>query len=226
MVVIPAGSFTMGSPSTEEGREGNEGPRHLVTFRNAFAMGQHEVTFDQYDACVADGGCTAVKEDQGWGRGLRPVINVTYFNAVAYAEWLSRKTGHRYFLPSESEWEYAARAGTDTPWNTGEAIISEDGNFVNQFGRTVPVGGFPPNAFGLYDTHGNVGEWVKDCIDIGYFSVPVDGGAMMSPANCSNRAIRGGDYDDTAAQVRSARRMAGGQAGKGFAVGFRVARAL
>jgi formylglycine-generating enzyme required for sulfatase activity len=225
MTVVPAGSFTMGSPSTEEGRQANEGPRHLVTFRNAFAMGQHEVTFDQYDACVADDGCSTVKEDQGWGRGERPVINVTWAQAVAYVEWLSRKTGHRYFLPSEAEWEYAARAGMDTPWNTGDAIITEDGNFLNQFGRTVPVGGFPPNAFGLHDVHGNVSEWVKDCIDIGYFKVPTDGGAMMQ-SPCPQTAVRGGSFENTPTDVRSARRFAADPKSKGHAIGFRVARAL
>jgi len=224
MVVIPAGSFMMGSPPTEAGRTNNEGPRHIVTINRAFAIGQYEVTFDEYDACVAAQACLTVA-DGGWGRGRRPVINVNYTNAQRYVAYLSAITGMQYFLPSESEWEYAARAGSDTEWNTGSAIITDDANLLNAFGRTVPVGGYPPNAFGLYDTHGNVAELVQDCLDTGYVGAPNDGSAATA-GNCSaNRIVRGGGFTSEPNGARSASRaLAGNRAFN--SVGFRVARAL
>ena len=207
MVVVPTGSFMMGSGAAEEGRQGDEGPRHLVTVRNLFAIGKYEVTFDEWDACVAGGGCPAQPADQGWGRGKRPVMMVSWIDANRYVAWLTGKTGAQYFLPSEAEWEYAARAGTQTPWSTGTAIISDDANILNQFARTVPVGGFPANAWGLHDVHGNVAEWVRDCYDIGYFGMPTDGGAQITPG-CRERGVRGGSMIQSALppDVRSARR--------------------
>lgn len=215
----------MGSTAAENGRAGDEGPYHMVTIGNRFAIGTFEVTFDEYLACVDDRGCPARPADQGWGMGRRPVINVTFAEAAQYAEWLSEKTGQRYFLPSEAEWEYAARAGSSTPWNTGNAIISDDANIINVIGRTVPVGGFPANAFGLHDMHGNVIEWVRDCHDVGYFGVPTDGGAMVSPM-CEKRVMRGGHFQSTPAEARSAARLPGPPQARGFGTGFRVARAL
>ena len=166
MVVIPSGSFTMGSPADEVGRSLAEGPRHSVALVNSFAIGRYEVTFEEYDACVADGGCTHQANDQGWGRRRRPVVDVSWDDAQAYVLWLSKKTGHRYALPSEAEWEYAARAGTSTPWHTGVAILIDDANILNAFGKTVNVGGYPPYGFGLHDMHGNVEEWTLDCMVI------------------------------------------------------------
>ena len=224
VVVVPHGSFTMGSNAAEEEREGNEGPAHRVTFANAFAIGQTEVTFEQYDVCVGEGACAKVA-DGGWGRGKRPVVNVTWSDARAYAAWLGEKTGQRYFLPSEAEWEYAARAGTKTPWNTGSAIVSDDANILNAFKQTVPVGGFPANAFGLKDVHGNVWEWVLDCAEIGYFGVPDNGGAGTSD-NCKARVARGGAFNSPPKDVRSARRLGLDPATSSNATGFRVARAL
>jgi formylglycine-generating enzyme required for sulfatase activity len=224
MVVLPAGSFMMGSISAEEGRDADEGPVRQVTFARPFAMGRYEVTWDEYAACVADGGC-ARPQPTGWGEGRRPVSNVSWFDARGYADWLSRRTGERYFLPSEAEWEYAARAGTTTPWNTGEAIITDDANILNQFRQAVPVGGFPPNAFGLYDMHGNVGERTLDCYDVGYFGTPIDGSANVTP-NCQRRVIRGGGYAAEPRHVRSAYRNALPPDYVGAGTGFRVARAL
>jgi formylglycine-generating enzyme required for sulfatase activity len=124
MAVIPAGSFLMGSPSSEEGRASDEGPQHIVTIRRLFAIGVYAVTFDEYDAfCAATG--RNKPEDQGWGRGSRPVINVSWYGAVAYCEWLSQETGHTYRLPSEAEWEYACRAGSATPFHFGETITTD-----------------------------------------------------------------------------------------------------
>lgn len=223
MVVVPPGSFMMGSAPTEEGRSANEGPLHRVTFKRAFAVGKHEVTFDEWNACVDDGGCAYKPGDQGWGQGRRPVIAVDFYDAQRYVGWLSRKTGHKYFLPSESEWEYAARAGTETPWNTGDAIITDDANFLNQFKKTVPVESYPPNAFGLFDTHGNVWEWVQDCLDTGYHGVPTDGSAMI--ASPCRHIVRGGALDKEPRLLRSAMRhdLANIRA---VNVGFRVTRAL
>ena len=151
----------------------------------AFALGQTAVTFDQWDACVADGGCTLSPGDGGWGRGDRPVINVSWDDAKEYVTWLSYRTGRQYRLPSESEWEweYATRAGTTDRFNTGDCISTELANFNGPGfaqgctlgvlrARTLPVGSFAPNAFGLYDTHGNVWEWVQDCWNENYVGAP------------------------------------------------------
>lgn len=225
MVVLPAGRFFMGSPSEEEGRGSNEGPRHPVTFAHPFAVGRHEVTFEQYDACVAAKGCPQRAGDSGWGRGRRPVIGVNFEDAYHYVTWLSEKTGQRYHLLSEAEWEYAARAGTETPWHTGEAIISDDANILGIFGRTVPVGSFPPNAFGLYDMHGNVSEWVLDCLDTGYFGVPTDGSAYRLP-QCTMAVSRGGSYPSEPDNARSAARRVNQPQQRYGDLGFRVARSL
>lgn len=225
MVVLPAGSFTMGSPSTEAGRGNEEGPTRLVTFAHPFAMGASEVTFAEWDACVADGGCASKLNDQGWGRGARPAIAATFADAQQYAAWLSRKTGQAYFIPTEAEWEYAARAGTTTPWNTGPAILAEDANLLNQVGRTVPVKSFPPNGFGLFDVHGNASEWTLDCVDTGYFGAPKDGSPVTS-GDCSKRVGRGGSFLSLPADARSAKRDFSNVYTKASAMGFRVARAL
>jgi formylglycine-generating enzyme required for sulfatase activity len=225
MVVVPAGTLTMGSPVAEEGRNKDEGPRHSVTFSAPFAIARSEVTFDQWNACVAAAGCKTRPGDQGWGQGDRPVVDVSWLDAMAYAEWLSQSTGQRYFLPTESEWEYAARAGTDTPWSTGDAIVTDDANMLGAFGRTAPVAGFPPNAFGLYDMHGNVAEWVQDCHDMGYFGTPPTGAAAWKP-DCPLRVQRGGSWADEPAQLRSAARKGVAAWSRSPTVGFRVTRAL
>ncbi len=226
MVVIPAGGFTMGSPAEEAGREADEGPRHPVALVNAFAIGRYEVTFAEYDACVADGACTHVANDQGWGRGRRPVVDVSWNDAQAYVAWLSGKTGQRYTLPSEAEWEYAARAGADTPWQTGRAILTDDANILNAFGRTVNVGGYPPNRFGLNDVHGNVDEWTLDCADTGYIGAPNDGSAATGGRCAEARLVRGGNFQDEPARVRFAARAGLSQTTRHPGIGFRVARAL
>ncbi len=224
MVVIPAGTGLIGSSAEEDGRRANEGPRHSVTFAAPFAVGRYEVTFAEYDACVVAGGCTYRPSDQGWGRGRRPVIDVNWNDAQHYVAWLSTKTQQRYHLLSESEWEYAARAGTSTPWNTGSAIVTDDANFLDAFKQTVPVGGFPANAFGLHDMHGNVFEWVSDCIEVGYFGAPTNGNALNS-AGCA-RVLRGGSFKDQPRNLRSAFRTYGQAFSRGSYVGFRVARSL
>ena len=174
LVVVPSGSFDMGSPSWEKGRSDDEGPVHRVTFEEPFAAGVYEVTFREWDACHRAGGCSHDPGDRGWGRGDRPVINVSWSDAKEYVRWLSGRTGEEYRLLSESEWEHAARAGTTGPFHFGTTISPDQANYDGRYTygtgrkgryreRTVPVGSFSPNAFGLHDVHGNVREWVEDC---------------------------------------------------------------
>ena len=240
MVVVPAGSFTMGSPPSEEGRYDGEGPRHRVRIPEPFAVGKYEVTFGEWDACVSDGGCGGHNpKDHGWGRNKRPVINVSWYDAQSYAGWLSRKTGKGYRLLSESEWEYAARAGTTGPFHTGGTISTDQANYagilVYGSGRkgvyrrkTVPVGSFAPNGFGLHDMHGNVWEWVEDCVNRSYAGAPADGSAWIS-GNCLFHGLRGGSWNNEPRNLRSADRhwnAAGLRHYFSGSVGFRVARTL
>lgn len=152
--------------------------------------------------------------------------DITWGEAQRYVEWLSKKTGQPYFLPSESEWEYAARAGTTTPWNTGDAIVADDENILNVFKRVVPVGSFPPNGFGLHDTHGNVLEWTQDCSSDGYFGR--DGtGKPFRKAGCRSFILRGGYFASEPLRARSAFRLRGIYLGTpSLRAGLRVARAL
>ena len=226
MVVIPAGEFRMGSSAAEEGRSDNEGPQHRVTLRS-FALGVTEVTFDEWDACVRGGGCGGNRrpDDEGWGRGARPVINVNWEDAQAYVSWLSGATGAAYRLPSESEWEYAARAGTTTPFHTGATISTDQANYHGN-GETTPVGTFAPNAFGLYDVLGNVSEWVEDCWHDSYRGAPNDGPAWAVGGDCGRRVLRGGSWGDMPMDLRSAERSRLTSELRSRAVGYRVARTL
>ena len=245
MVVLPAGSFMMGSASTEPGHEANEAPLHEVTFARPFAIGKYEVTFDEWDACVADGSCTAV-DDEGWGRGRRPALYVNFEMAAGYARWLSDRTGQQYRLPSEAQWEYAARGGTTTPWFWGDESTRacEFGNVGDDALRevrpdwplhdcndgyartTAPVGSFKPNGFGLYDVAGNAWEWVEDCYNPGYEGAPDDGSAWLS-GDCVRRVVRGGGWYNKPETVRPALRYAGDDPTRqNNTLGFRVARTL
>ena len=241
MVVAPAGTFTMGSAGTEDGHWSGEGPRHPVTVAEPFAIGVHEVTFAEWDACVAAGGCTHEPWDWDWGRGRRPVMDITWTQTRTYVDWLSAETGQSYRLPSEAEWEYAARAGTQTPFHFGATISTDQANFdgikppygdgatgVNR-GRTVEVGSFPANAFGLHDVHGNVAEWVQDCgsdLNSRYDNAPADGSAVEI-AGCSEHVARGGGWWDEAGNLRSARRGLWNEAAwYNWDLGFRVARSV
>ena len=233
MVLIPAGEFTMGSPGTELLR-GFEA-QHRVTIPS-FALGKYEVTFAQWDACVADGGCQGpAAQDEGWGRETRPVIGVTWDMAKSYAEWLSRKTGKSYRLPSEGEWEYAARAGTTTAFSFGTTITTDEANYNGETGyadgvpglnrrQTLPVGSFPANAFGLHDMHGNVGEWVEDCWHDGYADdAPANAAPYLVP-DCGEHVFRGGSWEDPPAQLRAAARAGTRRDEQSSSRGFRVAR--
>jgi len=226
MVVVPAGSFMMGSPSSEAGRDDDEDPVHRVTIAYSFAVGVFEVSFAQWDACVSDGGCNGYSpDDAGWGRGNRPVINVSWEDAQSYLKWLSAKTGKSYRLLSESEWEYAARAGTTTAYHFGGSIASSQANYGGNIGKTAPVGSYPPNAFDLHDVHGNVLEWVQDCYNVNYTGAPVDGSAWQS-GDCSRRVLRGGSWLNEPRFLRSALRGWITAGGRNSYFGFRVARTL
>ena len=237
MIVVPAGSFLMGSPDAEEGRDEDEGPLHRVTFAVPFAVGIYEVTFDEWDACIAGGGCDGRRPySAGWGSGSGPVNGLSWHDAQDYVAWLSGKTGKHYRLLSESEWEYVARAGTRTPFHTGSTISTNqanyDGTFVHDNGLggeywegMLPVGSFAPNDWGLHDVHGNAWEWVRDCWNDNYQGALADGSAWLS-GNCSVRVLRGGSWNSVPRDLRSALRsrdLAGGRYSSG---GFRVARTL
>ncbi len=232
MVTVPAGSFTMGSPTSEPGRSSDEGPRHRVTIARQFAVGRFEVTFDEWDACVAAGGCNGYKpSDEGWGRGRRPVINVSRDDAQAYAAWLSKKTGEPYRLLSESEYEYATRAGTQTAYPWGNAVGTNNANCHacgSQWDakQTAPVGSFGANRFDLYDMVGNVREWTEDCYHNNYSGAPADGSAWIEGANCYHRVVRGGSWLISPAFLRSASRYWFATDYRLNYVGFRVARTV
>jgi formylglycine-generating enzyme required for sulfatase activity len=228
MVVVPQGSFTMGSPDSEKGHSPRESPQHPVTFARQFAVGRFAVTFDEWDACVADGGCGAYRPpDQGWGRAGQPVINVNWDEAKSYVAWLSTKTGGPYRLLSEAEFEYATRAGSKAayPWGDKIGINRADcrGCGSQWDGKqTAPVGSFPANAFGLYDMAGNIWDWVEDCYWF-YQGAPSDG-AAVTPKDCSFRVMRGGSWSSGPEFVRSAYRNS--VIPNVRAAGFRVARTL
>ncbi|MEM8951805.1 MAG: SUMF1/EgtB/PvdO family nonheme iron enzyme [Pseudomonadota bacterium] len=205
MVVIPAGEFLMGSPEDEEGRGDNEGPQHLVTIRRPFALGRYPVTLDEYGYF-----CEAIGRDQPgderWGRGRRPVINVSWQDAKDYCDWLSEQTDRRYRLPSEAEWEYACRAGSTMAYAFGNGIDETKANLGWQVGKTTEVGTYPANAFKLSDMHGNVWEWCEDRYRENYKGAPDDGTPWLSDQG--HRVVRGGSWDSEAGLMRSACRDA------------------
>jgi formylglycine-generating enzyme required for sulfatase activity len=236
MIIIPAGEFMMGSPTTERGRYNNEddgnGRQHKVTIARPFAVSKFDVTFADWDACVSVGSCPheGRANDLGWGRGTQPVIFVSWDNALAYVTWLSRMTGKAYRLLTEAEWEYAARAGSSTVYFWGDEIGRGNAN-CNGCGsewdnrQASPVGQFKPNAFGLYDMAGNVWQWVQDCYNANYGGAPTDGSAWTA-GDCNGRVVRGGSWAYMPRRVRSASR-GGNPTGDGtYVLGFRVGRTL
>jgi len=229
MVVVPAGEFMMGSPATEEGRSANEGPQRLITIAKPFAVSKFAVTFADWDACVSVGGCPHVS-DSGFERGTRPVINVRWDEAQQYGAWFSKMTGRPYRLLTETEWEYAARAGSATAYFWGDQIGEGNAN-CNDCGsqwdgrQTSPVGSFKPNAFGLYDMAGNVWQWVQDCYHDDYNGAPTDGSAWII-GDCSRRVVRGGSWGNVPQYLRSATRDWFSADDRDFHVGFRLGRAL
>jgi formylglycine-generating enzyme required for sulfatase activity len=231
IVEIEHGYFFMGSPFTEPGRYLDDSPRRLVMVGRPFAAGRFAVTFDDWDACVADGGCNGYKPvDGGWGHGLRPVINVSWEDASAYVDWLSMKTGKPYRLLSEAEWEYAARAGSNTAYPWGDEIGKNNANCRGcdsqwDDNQTAPVGSFKPNAFGLYDMSGNVWQWVQDCYHGNYNAAPADGLAWTS-GDCSRHVVRGGSGINYPGDLRSAYRHGVTSGSRLNSLGFRVGRSV
>jgi len=228
MVKLPSGRFTMGSPESEPERNPLE-VQHSVAIAKSFAIGKYDVTFAQWDACVADGGCNGYKPaDEGWGRDNRPVINVNLADARSYAAWLTRKTGKAYRLLSEAEWEYAARGGTSTAYYWGDAAGQKHANCKGcgtewDDLQSSPVGTFPPNPFGLYDMAGNVWSWIADCWNPRFDGAPVDGGAWET-GTCSQHVLRGGAYDHEFGPLRAASRGGYDVTARDSSIGFRIAR--
>ena len=239
MALMPPGKFLMGSEASDKEAKVNEKPRHAVEIAYAFAVGAYEVTLAEWEACVSEGGCSSVPlerhgESDG---GKQPVTHVTWHEANAYTEWLSGRTGMDYRLPSESEWEYVARANTTTPYYSGVAITSKQANYDGRYdfrsnvvtsseiymARTLEVGSFEANAFGLHDVHGNAGEWTLDCYNSHYDGAPEDGRAWET-GNCARRVVRGGSWKDKPLDIRSARRHANVPDERSSKVGFRVLR--
>jgi len=224
MAVLPAGSFLMGD--LDNRGDDNERPVREVTISRPFALSRHEVTFAEYDQFAQATG-RRLPSDEGWGRGSRPVINVSWHDAVAYTRWLTQQTGHPYRLPTEAEWEYAARAGSDTSYWWGNELL--DGHAVcDECGsewdgeRTAPVGQFPANPWGLFDMHGNVDEWVQDCYEDSYNGAPVDGSARTL-AGCTHQVMRGGSWFDIPRLIRSSSRYRHPANASRNTWGFRVA---
>jgi formylglycine-generating enzyme required for sulfatase activity len=206
MVVIPRGSFTMGTPASEPYRHKGEDPQHRVTIARPIAVGRFTISFDEWDACLADGGCNGVKGDERqFGRGRLPAYGINFEAAKSYLAWLSRKVGRTYRLPSESEREYFTRAGTTTPFWFGKTISAENANYDasnnypgGPYGKESkgpkPVDTYPPNRFGLYQVNGNAEEWTEDCYNKRYTEdTPTDGSPWLE-GDCSKRMVRGGGW--------------------------------
>jgi formylglycine-generating enzyme required for sulfatase activity len=230
MVVIPAGEFWMGSDKAQDKETSDdELPRHRVTIARSFALGRYPVTFAEYER-FADATDRDLFDDGGWGRGNRPVINVTWKGAAAYCEWLSQQTRRRYRLPTEAEWEYAARGGTETRYWWGDEVGKNNANcdgcgseWDNK--QTAPVGSFRPNPWGLHDMLGNVWEWVQDCWHKNYKGAPEDGSAWER-VFWGLRVLRGGSWYDLPRGLRSAFRDRNIPQNRLNDVGFRLAQDL
>ncbi len=272
MVVVPAGEFTMGSPESEAGRDKDEGPQHRVRIGKAFALGRNEVTVGDFRRFVqASGYRTSAEKDAGkgcyawdqsdkkWGwragRSWRepgyaqgeqqPVACVSWEDARAYGQWLAKETGKVYHLPSEAEWEYAARAGSTSAYPWGEnpndactyANVADNTTFEGRrwsnrkhdcsdgYWFPAPVGSYQPNRFGLYDLIGNVWEWVQDCYQDSYAGAPADGSAREG-GKCEARVLRGGGWDSGPGYARSAGRNGNRPGDRDDNLGFRLARTL
>ena len=223
MIVLPPGRFMMGS-SARNGDD-DERPQHRVTIAKPFAVARFALTFDEWDAGAVNGGCRSDVSDNGWGRGRRPVINVSWDDAKVYVKWLSRITRRDYRLLSEAEFEYAARAGSETTYPWGPDIKLNGRPMANWGGKqTAPVDSFSPNGFGLYQMVGNVWEWTEDCWNPNYEGAPADGSAWTN-GDCSRRVVRGGSWDTNPGNLRSACRSRY-YSDLRSGLGFRVARTL
>lgn len=248
MIVVRSGTFTMGSPATEAGRNVNEGPQRAVTIAQPFAIGKFEVTRGQYAQFVREtgramstAGCSVVNElatewssDPGrnWSNpgfnqdDQHPVVCVSWEDADAYVKWLGAKTGRRYRLPSEAEWEYSARADSTAPFSdAGAGRFYTGAEAAGARRGTERVGSYPANKFGLHDVHGNAFEWVADCWIEGYQGAPGDGRARVT-LGCLDHARRGGAWRWSRTSARSAARFYDTKYSRRYDLGFRVAMTL
>lgn len=228
MVLIPSGTFAMGSPNSDAKAESVERPQHQVTIAMVFALGKYPVTYAEWDACHAEKGCQHRPNDGGKGRDRRPVEGVSWQDAQEYVAWLGRKTGRRYRLPTEAEWEYSARAGSTAAYSWGPEVGRNNANCNGCGSRwdgkeAAPVGSFAANSFGLHDMLGNQLQWVKDCIG-SYTSTPRDGSAY-EVRNCGQRVARGGTWTSHADYIRSATRFNRSPDDR-IGIGFRVAQTI
>lgn len=236
MVVIPAGTFRMGD--LEGVGERDELPVRDVTV-SSFAISRYEVTFEQYDLFVRDTKGASPKDR--WGRGTRPVIDVSWRDADSFIQWINAKTGLTFRLPSEAEWEYVARSGSSDRYSYGndESLLCEHGNIADSvttigwrnktctdgYETTAPVGSFKPNTLGIYDMHGNVWEWMADCWKKSYRGVAKNGSPHLK-GNCNNRTQRGGSWFYGSNENRVSYRTSGDVDESSVTVGFRLARDL
>jgi len=241
MVSLPSGNANLGAGEDEPNAKPNEKPQRPVNFANLFAIGVTEVTFAQWEACAAGGGCDGRPSDNGWGGGNRPVINVSWGDAQAYAAWLSQKTGFNYSLPSEAQWEYAARGGEATALQGGSAAalcafangagVESGLRWANQActdpasDRTLPVGTLGPNGFGIRDMIGNVAEWTLDCNTLNLRDAPTDGRADQR-GSCNQRSVRGGSWFNGPADLRFSSRLMQRRGDSNDFTGFRVVRKI
>jgi formylglycine-generating enzyme required for sulfatase activity len=251
MVVVPDGDFWMGSPDgsggdqgdvAEPGRQEDEGPRHRVTVSRPFAVGRFAVTFEEWDLAQEHPEWrrhTGLKprrpSDWKWGRGRRPVVDVSWNDARGYCRWLTAVTGKSYRLPTEAEWEYCCRAGATTPYTTGDTIGKEEAKFYPAEGTaaasgagegTAEVGSYPANAWGLYDVHGNVWEWCQDGWHDGYKGEPDGDRAWQNGAESGRRVLRGGSWNRSPQHLRSALRNSSNSDSRNRYFGFRIVRPL
>jgi len=241
MVTLPSGNANLGAGEDEQDARPNEKPQRPVTIINNFAMAVHEVTFNNWQACVNGGGCAATPKNNGWGGGNRPVINVSWDQAQAYATWLSQSSGFNYSLPSEAQWEYGARGGKSDLYIGGSlaamcafangAALESGLGWANgactdlSSDRTQPVGLLSANAFGLKDMIGNVAEWTLDCNTLNLRDAPTDGRADQR-GSCNQRAVRGGSWFSGPADMRYAARLMQRRGDSNDFTGFRVVRKI
>ncbi len=226
LVVVPSGLFIMGSNGTRK----TEKPARRVNIAKPFAIGRYEITFKEWIACLNAGFCDVNPDDHKWGKRGRPVINITWDQAKTYTKWLSQKTGHRYRLPSEAEWEYAHRAGTTTDFWWGKEPGENNANCKDcksewSAKSSAPIGSFKPNPFGLYDTTANVFEWVEDCWNPDHQGAPNTTEPRMT-GDCKFRVIRGGSFYYFNKVARASYRAKNPPGVKSYWLGFRVVREL
>ncbi len=241
MTPLPPGSFFMGSDTGKDLYR----PQVAVTIATPFAIARTETTFDQWQACVDAGACEGGQSDHAWGKGDRPVINITWDQARAYPAWLGEITGHTYRLPSEAEWEYAARAGTTTTWWFGDTFVEGAVNCrrcdAEPWGglSSAPVAQFPPNPWGLYDMNGNVWEWTLDCWQPNHAGTPTDGsprltvapaggpaGSTVTDGACIDKVMKGGAWYYFRQLSQSAARARNDSRVNSYVLGFRVVREM